>query len=108
MSNALPNERDYVPADTLQDEGGDTNCWLATSYSKADVMAEWDWKFENGEVLDEIWFLVIPTTPEQRADEDWLYDQFGTSDPSECDFTYLYRRAKPETAGAHRYWTTEP
>jgi hypothetical protein len=102
------NESDHGPSVTLSDEGGDTTAWLASAYGKADVMEEWDWKFEDGEVLDEVWYLAIRTTPEQRSDEDWLYEQFGTSDTTECDFTYLYRRVAPETPGAHRYWTTEP
>lgn len=95
------------PAQYLYDENGQTTCWLASAYSPRDIRDEWDYLFENGAKLHEIWFSVRWTTPEELSDEDWLYYQFGDVEMNNVNTSTVYTHVKADTPGAHRYWTTE-
>lgn len=96
------------PHDTLSDEGGQTISWLASAWSKQDIIEENDWLELTPDKLHEMWMGCRWTTDAERADPDVLYDLFGPHEDGEVDTTIVYWRAKREATGAHRYWTTEP
>lgn len=96
------------PAPTLIGEDGMENCWLAAAYSEADIRSEWDYLFEDGAKLYVTWFRPRPTTSEELANEDVLYDLFGDWEMTGVLTDVVYDRAKPNASGAHRYFTTEP
>lgn len=96
------------PGDYLVDDAGRTTSWLASAYSREDIRDEWDYLFENGAKLREVWFSVRLALAEELADEDWVYEQFGDVEMNGVDTTQVYDHAKANVPGAHRYWTTEP
>lgn len=96
------------PGPTLCDEIGRTNHWLATAYAPEEIRDEWDYLFENGEPLHEVWMLVRLATSEELANEDWVYEQFGDVEMNGVDTSQVYDRVKADTPGAIRYWSTEP
>lgn len=100
-------EREALPGPYLCDENGQTTSWLSAAYSPEEIRDEWDYLFENGAELHEIWFSVRWATAEELADEEWLYYQFGDVEMNSVDTTTVYAHAKADSLGAHRYWTTE-
>lgn len=99
-------EVELKPHDTLYDEGGCPISWLASAWSKEDIIEECEWLDLTPEKLGEVWMRCRWTTDEERADPDRLYDLFGDFDG--VDTSVVYGRAKPNAPGAYRYWTTEP
>ena len=109
---AFPSTSDPLllptPGDILVDEGGSATSWLASAYDPATIRDEWDWLFEDeSDRLEEIWFTCRPTTPEELADEDFVYDEFGDVEMNGVDTSTVYSRVPPNTPGAHRYWTVD-
>jgi hypothetical protein len=100
-------ETEPKPGPYLCDEQGQTSHWLASAYSQGEVRHEWDYLFENGERLHEVWMLVRLSTPEELADEDWVYEQFGDVEMNGVDTAQVYDLVAPGTPGAVRYWSTE-
>lgn len=97
-----------TPADQLCDEGGTPRWWLASAWSKDDIKAEYDYDEDwTDDTLKESWHVCRWTTPEERADEDWCYEQFGDIEETGVSTDVVYYSCKPETPGAHKYWTTE-
>lgn len=97
-----------TPADTLSDEGGATCWWLASAWSKQDIIREYDYDGDmTPEKLTEQWHVCRWTTPEERANEDWCYEQFGDVEMNGCLTDVVYYHCKPDTPGAVLYWTTE-
>lgn len=97
-----------TPADQLCDEQGMPCWWLASAWSKEDIIREFDY---NGDMtpdsLGEQWHGCRWTTPEEQADEDWIYDQFGDVEDTGVSTDVVYWHAKPGTPGTYKYWTTE-
>lgn len=106
LADALSTPGGPKPHDTLSDEGGQTISWLASTWSKQDIIEEEDWRELTPDKLHEIWMWCRWTTDEEQADPDRLYDLFG--DYEGIDTTVVYRRGQPHEPGAHMYWTTEP
>ena len=103
-----PSQRSERVFKTLLDEGGETTTWLASSYSEQDIRDEWDYLFENPKVkLREIWIRQRPTSPEELADEDQLYDLFGDWEMNGIDTSAVPEFVPQGTPGAHRYWTVD-
>lgn len=97
-----------TPADILYDESGSACWWLASAWSKEDIIAEYDYDEDwPPDRLTEQWHACRWTTPEERANEDWCYDQFGDWDDTDVSINVVYWHCKPDTPGAHLYWTTE-
>lgn len=96
------------PHETLSDEGGQTTSWLASDWSKADIIEDQDWRELEPADLHETWMGCRWTTGDELADPDRLYELFGDYEMNGTDTSVVYWRAKPGAANAHRYWTTEP
>lgn len=109
-ARAMPSGQRVAPKphDYLYDEGARVTSWLAASYTPEQIREEWDYEFENGAQLHEIWMTIRWTTPEELADEDVVFDLFGDVEMNNVDTSVVYLRARAETPGAHRYWTVEP
>jgi hypothetical protein len=93
----------------MSEEGGRTEWWLASSWSVEDICdpeGEWEYLELTPEKLREEWFAFRWTTDEERANEDWLYDQFGDWEYNGFDTSMLHWRVKPDTPGAFKYWTS--
>lgn len=103
---ASPSNETSVP-DQLIDDGGSTNCWLASAWSVEDIKYEWDYLFENGQELRECWYRFRPTTPEELANEDFLYETFGDHEMNGVVTDTVCIPCKADVPGAHRYWTTD-
>ncbi len=94
------------PGPYLQEEGGSIVAWSADCYGPEDILLEWDYMFESGEVrLYDEWYALRPTTPEELADEDLLYDLFGDWEMEGTDTSTVYNVSPPERAGAFKFWT---
>jgi len=97
-----------VPGDVLYDESGYPCWWLASAWSKEDIIEEYDYHGNmTPESLRESWHVCRWTTPEERANEDWLYDHFGDYEDTGVSIDVVYSSCKPDTPGAVLYWTTE-
>ena len=98
------------PADLLYDEGGNACWWLASAWTKEEICdpdGEWDYLELTPDKLHEQWHVCRWTTPEELANEDWVYDQFGDVEMNPVDTSVVYWHCKPDTPGAVLYWTTE-
>jgi hypothetical protein len=95
-----------TPHDVLHEEGGSVCAWLASSFSPENILEEWDYLFENdGSKLYDEWYCFRPTTPEELADEDVLYDLFGDWENDGMDTSTVYDHCRPDREGAVKYWT---
>jgi hypothetical protein len=108
MNSTATNTSAPSPADQLVDENGSTNCWLVSAWTEAQIRDEWDWLFENGENLHEVYYRFRWVTPKELEDEYFLYDQFGDHELSGVGTDVVCIRCKADAVGAWLYWTTEP
>lgn len=92
------------PHDTLSCDG-QTVSWLASAWTKEDIIEEWDWLELTLDSFDEAWFACRWTTDKERADENTLYDLFG--DFEDIDTSVYYWQAESNTPSAHLYWTID-
>lgn len=97
---AMPKPHNY-----LYGEAGGVTSWLASCYSPAEIRDEWDYLFENGAKLSEVWLTLRWTTPEELANGDWMFDQFGDVEMDGTDTSVVYTPVKAGTTGAHCFWT---
>jgi hypothetical protein len=107
MSKA-PHKSVPEPHDTLSDEGGQTISWLASAWSKQDIIEDEFWRELTPESLHEQWLGCRWTMDAERANPAELYDMFGDYELSGADTSVVYYPAEADSFGAHRYWTTEP
>lgn len=98
------SETELKPHDTLSVDGS-TSSWLASAWTKQQIIEEWDWMELDEESFHEVWYSCRWTTEEERSDDDKLYDLFG--DWEDIDVSVCYEMAKPETLGAYLYWTVD-
>lgn len=101
-------DRPVPPFETLVDDGGCTTAWLADAWTEEEIHDEYSWLFEEPPVrLREVWIRGRWTTPEELGDDDRLYDLFGDWETNGIDTSAVPEYVKPDTPGAHRYWTID-
>jgi hypothetical protein len=98
------SETELKPHDTLGCDG-QTISWLASAWTREDIIEEYDWMELDFDSFNETWYACRWTTNEELADDDKLYDLFGDFDT--IDTSVYYWQVNSDSLGAYLYWTVD-
>ncbi len=93
-----------TPSERQLDEGGSTIAYLADDVPIGEVIEDvWDGLPNRAVRVVCEWYKLRWTTPEELADPDFLYDQFGDHEQNGVDTSVIYTRVEDDEPDTHLY-----